>query len=949
VAIPQLAGYTNEPRNLLKLVAQQTEKLPAPPPEPTSTFSQYFSVLFPALETWLTSKPEYIEEEQQEGRFKGETGDNAWIRVSKAGKQTAYWASRLPTQVGNRFRKEARPARMWMHRIPWRNMLRQHIMVYMLRELQPLVQSAEQLQQELLLAARDASEIPHRAYTDSEAKQLRGEELEKKRAEWQRLLQKSRELQRYIEGEAQVILRRLNERVTADYPKAGTFELPEPTFAYWRTEKMHQNLLQSFNSLWQEWQQAHRALISQWQLRMAIYTTVYNWQIETGQLRQTIAGGLSEDFWPAFNSIQETLSGLKKKVAQQELTTALNEARQLVREQFKEERIQEIISGLIKQDLAGKVQRLEGELALATEALPEQTTVAKNGKLNESLRQAELANIQPRQLIKLEVLPKTADKLVELKVSLVQGVEDARVRLLEMEDVCLFNLDSAGAYLQDHPEEVAKAQSIAFEGLDRTINQTRHIEQQLQDLEQEVPKKIEVVLGQLYSEVLNLRQADNLWSLQLRLLKAKAMQRSGSLLEDLESRFGTRIPAAIKQLESGLRWTRRQRTQLKSRLGLEAAPPSIATEVTDFLQENENALQRLPFVYRRLYNTDSLQEELFFVGRRPELATLQHNYTRWKEGKYAALLITGERGSGISSLLNIFQKKLPAQQKVVRLELPTQPLHPAQLYNAISSAFELPPASSLPELIDSLKSTSEPTVVIVEDIQRLMFRKVGGFSFLKEFFSIVAATNRKLCWVAGCKLYAWQYISKATGGADSWSQVMAMQAFTQEQLHNLIMQRHRVSGYQLIFEPSEQELKSKKFAALNAEEQQRYLSDKFFKKLAAFAQSNLRLALLYWLRSTLSVSKNAITLSTSLNPEFSFLNNLATDKYFTLHSLLLHDFLPSNSFAELMSINPAAGRHKLQTLYDVGLLIQRPELGYGINPLLYRQIVNVLKHRNLIH
>ena len=945
--VPHAGHPWLEATPLLQLIQQQQTDLPALPTEPIGGFTHSFSVLFPALETWIQSKPQLIEQEQAEDRFKIAAQDKLLLKTGKRFKSLAYSTSQAPKKFGNRFRKNKVAINRWQHTIPYQNLLRYHLQVNLLPQLSPLVESAENLLQQLYLAAREASEIPHLKYTKLQPAQAAT--LEKKQDDWKNLLKKSRELQTYITGQIQVLLNSLAEEVEHDFLRVDTIELSPLEFSEWRTHKFHTRELSRINALWQDWQHAHQALISQWQLRLRLYQTLYQWQAETQKLRTGVSQGLSTAFWPAFKTLFNTLQELKKKVAQENLVQAIEEGRKIIKQELQADKVREIVAGLVQQDLAGKVQVLEQKLISATDNLPEQTRVAKNGQLDHPLRQAEIASIQPKKLVKLELLPKAENQLVELKVNIVQGVEEARDRLLELEDVCQFNLESAGAFFADHPEDEAKAKAIAFEGLDRTINQIRQVEQSLKQLEQEVPEVIEATLNQLYNELMGLRKADNLWSLQLRLLKASALQTSSNLIEKIEARIGTRLPGVIKKLESGLNWTRRQQSQLQSRLGLQAVPPSIATEVTDFLQENESALQRLPFVYRRLYNTDPLQEELFFVGRKAELASIENMYQRWKEGRYASLLLVGERGSGLTSLFNIFTKKLPAQQKIIRIKLPLHPQDAATLLKVVGEAFGTTEPGSFEELGLYIKENHQGSLVIAEDIQRLFFRQIGGFALIKNFNSLVADTSNKVCWFASCNLYSWQYLNRAVGGADSWAQVLTMQAFTKEQLSNLIMQRHRVSGYHLVFEPAENDKHSKKFQSLEVEARQKYLQDKFFQMLAGFSQSNLRLALLYWLRSTLSVSKNTITLSTSLNLEFGFLNNLGTDKYFTLRQLLLHDILPAKTFALLQQNTEASARYQLQTLYDVGLLVKHQDLGYGINPLLYRQVVNILKQKNYIH
>ena len=115
-----------------------------------------------------------------------------------------------------------------------------------------------------------------------------------------------------------------------------------------------------------------------------------------------------------------------------------------------------------------------------------------------------------------------------------------------------------------------------------------------------------------------------------------------------------------------------------------------------------------------------------------------------------------------------------------------------------------------------------------------------------------------------------------------------------------------------------------------------------------FTENNISLALLYWIRSTKKVENNVITIGILKNLNFNLINTLPDESVFTLHALLLHDSLTVEDHAQIFNNDLLQSRLSLMVLVDKGILVQ-DENRYQINRLLYRQVVNVLSNKNILH
>ena len=142
---------------------------------------------------------------------------------------------------------------------------------------------------------------------------------------------------------------------------------------------------------------------------------------------------------------------------------------------------------------------------------------------------------------------------------------------------------------------------------------------------------------------------------------------------------------------------------------------------------------------------------------------------------------------------------------------------------------------------------------------------------------------------------------------------------------------------------------SKKFLKSPVELQQEILKEEFFSDINKIAQSNFKIAFMYWIRSTLSVSGSTIYMRSLKNIDTSFLNKLAPAKLLLLNSILLQERLSMQDIVTLSSLSEQNTKNSLHSLLEKGLLILDDEEFYSINIFLYRQITTLLKSKNVIH
>ncbi len=125
------------------------------------------------------------------------------------------------------------------------------------------------------------------------------------------------------------------------------------------------------------------------------------------------------------------------------------------------------------------------------------------------------------------------------------------------------------------------------------------------------------------------------------------------------------------------------------------------------------------------------------------------------------------------------------------------------------------------------------------------------------------------------------------------------------------------------------------------------MEKEFFNSLNKFVRSNVSLALLYWLGSIKEIQERKVFINSDFEISNTILKSLSKEKIFVLHSLVLHDGLRISDLAKTVNYSLDETSQLAQILYDEGVLVKNDEM-FFINPLLYRQSIEILKTNNLI-
>lgn len=618
-----------------------------------------------------------------------------------------------------------------------------------------------------------------------------------------------------------------------------------------------------------------------------------------------------------------------------------------VKKSFDLELIQPFQERLVKNAILNHIDHLEHTIDKQTSSLSKAYAVTKYGRYDRAIESDELQSISNLDLISYEIIPWVEDQFDSIKSQFLTSMNKLVTATGDLDEIVTYTLNTASGVLKDKKQEDVESIAIINDGLSRAIEKAKEIELNLSESLIKSQEDLNQVLEELEARLQNLTNAENVFDIRLRISKAKAILKSVALKEKIWSNINSSAKDVKTVFLDGFNWFKRHQIRLKGILIPSSLPSAPSRDVSDFLNESQSIMESLPLVYSRLYSIEPLIDPFLFEGREVEVSGIEQAFIHWQKGRSGSIFITGEKWSGLTSLINHVLSKNKFTLPTFRLELEGNCYNSVEMYASLAQILGTEPFDSNDSLIDYL-NTSERKVIILEDIQKLYLKKIDGLKAVSDLIEIITSTRNQIFWMVTSTTYAAQFFEKTIQFSSFFSHHVVLGELSPIQINNLVIKRNRISGFKVHFEENEEHSNEKKYLRLNEEEKQDYLKTSFFKVVNNFAKSNVSMALLCWLLSTKKVDNNTVYISPFKNLDLSFLSQLPMDQVFVLHTLIQHDGLDALQVSEVLSFPMQKVKVLLLAMEEDGIIVREQNI-FMVHTLVYRTVIQLLKHKNLIY
>ncbi|MFH5831480.1 hypothetical protein [Halalkalibaculum sp. DA384] len=750
--------------------------------------------------------------------------------------------------------------------------------------------------------------------------------------------------------------RAMQEMLVHHFERADTLEKRASFYSRARIDRTKNRASDHLADFSKQWKEAHESLLDRtgvvagfWQFRSALYNHVQELKTRLNRYFEdslfTPIQELGQQLEHEQNELEKVEAKDKTSAQKAILETALkNLTRQAdtlqegINESLEKGSLDKIV-----QDFSDKVLSESGEI-------PENVRFVHDLDLDKNPPALDSEQIDWRQMV-IRVLKKQL--LTPLMPPQQQYEEFLRLQLnevIEIREVIDVNLNSALELLDDSGEE--NPISIAREGLERSEHK---LEQSASAARETHQKLLSLIQENGYSstdQLLNLLHTGEPGDLQILDATYRVKETADNWRTILSARW-----ARLQDSVSILGRLGRSKTKKKARtlnrflgFGEESPPEEKKADIANYLSKTDARVEELPYIYRRLFNFDASTDQRFYVLPNGNFLNLGKAYESWTKDLPASIAIVGERGSGKTAYLNMALNDVLAETHRSHITISKTIWTREHCITLLCEQLDLKKTDSVEGIIGALNRRTKRNIVVVEALQNLYLRSLNGYEALKTLLYIITETKDSIFWIVTCSSYAWHFLQKTSSVADYFSHVIRSDDLSREQIKSVILKRHEASGYDLVFEADETQQKNRAYRKLLDREQeaQQYLEDQYFEKLSKLAEGNASIAMIFWLRSIRDFDDTHFYIRPLEVTSVELVEDLTPDILFTLAAMVLHDTLTPQQLSRVLLFNEQESKLMLSRLKSRGLLNQSGP-NYSLNQLMYRQVVNVLKQRNIIH
>lgn len=898
-------------------------------------------------------QPALIKLEQLEEHFGFSSGENASLKLQMQIKRTAF---KTFSKIVRLFKGKNAPY-AWKRNVPVRNLLRYYLhhspLAGLYSKIAEIISQCGGLyfdiynqfgQYELNISESLLKDSNEEIKTKLEA----GSEAIKKflKAETDKLNRLNDEIKNFLKIQSD----NLRNELTESFGKVGTVALRPGFFNDAKTIKRQRQL----NSTAQKLENNTKTFFAAAHDRLEFYfDLMWYSHLAAGNafavVREAAAyktNYIDHLFEKASHEIEKTKDLTDNAGAQNSdaLETEKNKLLDIIDKRLNTQIVDSINAYSLEQALDGLMHKLHGDL----NEFEKEYLFVRPKNLVLEIKERKLKKFSPKEIIEPIIINKLHKEFYQIVDSYKEKNKKINSGIIELGRIIEFSFNSAITYERSEDDQTKNAEKILSEGLDRTKNRYKDLLGLYSDNVSGLESSIEALIKKTLNELMDLSSIERLMLVKIRVSREKLTERLKTFLISLLQKIRIFFRLLKSKTKHGISYTKDKLYGISARVGLTDDDDEVSAEIKNYLTGIAASIEKLPYIYQKLFANKQISDERFFVAREREHEKFNRAFEGWLNKKPASVILVGEKGSGTSSLINIAVSKLNNKFSIYRKEYSNTIYKEGDLLIVLEKLLKIPDAAGTENLIGRILSEEEKRIVIIENLEDFFLRSVDGFNALYIIFDIVARTRKNIFWIFTCNIYSWNYLDRAISIKDYFTDVIKLGDLSEEELKTIILKRHGISGYNLKFLPGEEIKIAKSFNKLNDEEKQEYLSRNFYKNLKKRSSNNIGAALYLWMKSINSFSNDEILVSADSELDFAFLKRLPDKKLFTLMNLILHDGLSVSEHSKILNCGEELSRLELSSLESAGIVFRKDDK-FKINFQLYKNIVTLLQDKNILH
>jgi|GEM_PF-3785253 len=370
------------------------------------------------------------------------------------------------------------------------------------------------------------------------------------------------------------------------------------------------------------------------------------------------------------------------------------------------------------------------------------------------------------------------------------------------------------------------------------------------------------------------------------------------------------------------------------------ASPSVQRllNVIEPLILNKQVRFDLPFYYRQLFLNNQTFKKEFWYGRHSEIERGRIAFNRFINGYSGSLLITGERLSGKSFLVNYLASHLIKSGKIILIEAPNS--------GEINLKFLLKRIQEKTGVNGDFKkifTAIEPgSIIIIDDLELWWEKSENGSLLIKQIVNFINEYCHEIFFIVSVNTHSFKPMNSIIDIQNLFLDIIYCKPFNAKSLQNIVLARHRITSLKFKL-ASGQKIGGKKDEALFLPKNYAQLFSKYFN----FSHGNIGVCLHSWMANISGIEGDCIIMNLPQRIELSELDLLREDELLILYHLTIHKKMDIKKMSRVLLINESEFQQHLLFLKRIGIVIENEQI-FEINPFINHLIINILKKREML-
>lgn len=322
------------------------------------------------------------------------------------------------------------------------------------------------------------------------------------------------------------------------------------------------------------------------------------------------------------------------------------------------------------------------------------------------------------------------------------------------------------------------------------------------------------------------------------------------------------------------------------------------------------------------------------IIERSDIDFLNESYQLWEQGRNVSCAIFGEKGTGLTTLLNCFTSRLKQKNKSHSLLTLNKRLSDERdIIAVLVKQFGLEDKPyKLDDFIQLLQS-QPPATIILDNVHFLVQRTLAAKGVIHCLSTIVLATRGHHFWLLSCEEQAWRRLCYGYQFENLISHEHHVLNLNESQMRTLLINRFSYAGFDTINDLSLEKLPKEK-SPLN--------------DITKRSKGCIELALFYCLNHlTYGTKQKSILLMPPKEIDTSPLKKLSQDALFTLAEISTHGQLSPKEHMNVFRMDINQSKMLLEHLRVLGILDQNEDANHS-QAYKLKLVISAVVIRNLI-